>query len=163
MSCFMVGDDHINALVTWSCGHAQKCALSGRDHIEIAYALHSANVASVCERYPDTDADSLPSYHHHWNDVLSGLGPVAVILACDCMEYQCSDWSGWEGSDAQQVLGRIRRGATRMLPGYDLMPCWPIHTSNVRDAQTEYLKAKTEEATRGSAAYEAFLACHPAD
>jgi hypothetical protein len=69
---------------------------------------------------------------------------VAIVKACDCLDYQASDWTSWEGSDANRHLAAIRRAAVtlafgsmraaaaaladpgqhaiRELPGYDAAP-----------------------------------------
>jgi hypothetical protein len=62
------------------------------------------------------------------------LAPVAIVKACDCLEYQASDWTCWDRSDIAAHLAAIRAAALavalaglsisarvngRELPGYD--------------------------------------------
>jgi len=55
------------------------------------------------------------------------------VKACDCLDYQASDWTGWRASDACAVLESIRAVALHLaagdykgnaydLPGYGAAP-----------------------------------------
>jgi hypothetical protein len=40
--------------------------------------------------------------------------PVAIVKACDCLEYQASDWTCWDRSDIAAHLAAIRAAALAM-------------------------------------------------
>jgi hypothetical protein len=127
MSCFVVPDFHVNALVNW--GHRQG-AILGISPDALAHMLACANRAAFSERYAGRyDSELVP---FAGLDRLAGadLAPVAIVKACDCLDYQCSDWSSWSGigSEPAAHLAAIRAAAlaacgwpwpTNYPPGYD--------------------------------------------
>jgi hypothetical protein len=129
MSCFVVPDFHINALVSWTIGH--KVYTGGAGRAALARNLAKANRRAYQERYQDPGA---PSDYRGFSIVdVDHLDPIAIVKACDCLDYQASDWTGWRASDACRVLESIRavalhlaagdyQGKARDLPGYDAAP-----------------------------------------
>ena len=114
MSCFVVPDFHIDALVSWAADHGAAVFPGGRDPRTLAAHLHAANSAAYRERYGEAVGEGYVFKRR-------GTGfmtPVQVIKACDCLEYQCSDWSAWRDSDTARALDRIREHAIGHLPGY---------------------------------------------
>lgn len=126
MSCFVVNDYHVSALVAWAIRQGVNLAASPD---AAAHELASANRAAFAERYQGRYQDELAPFGGLDRSAGADLGPVAIVKACDCLDYQASDWSSWERSDACLVLGAIRAAAVdlanpgrrgvRELPGYD--------------------------------------------
>ena len=114
MSCFVVPEYHIDALVSWAADHGAPAFIEGLTPRGLAAELYLANCTAYRERYGETVFDN---YILTRRDALV-LSPVGVIKACDCLAYQCSDWSGWSESVAARALDRIREHAIRHLPGY---------------------------------------------
>ena len=100
----------------------------------VAHELASANRAAFNERYGGRYASDAAPFGGLNRSAGAELLPVAIVKACDCLDYQASDWSTWEGSDANRHLAAIRRAAValadpagvatsgRALPGYDAAP-----------------------------------------
>ena len=115
MSCFVVSDFHVNALVSWAVLHRAPAFFGGLGPRTLAAILAEANRAAYRSRYGEQPEPAAP----YQSQDVRGLSPVQVIKACDCLEYQCSDWSEWQGSTAERALARIRQHAICALPGYD--------------------------------------------
>lgn len=116
MSCFVVPDFHVNVLVSWAVLHGAPAFIEKMGPRTLAAVLAEANRAAYREWYGEQPEPAEP----YKAPDASALSPVQVVKACDCLEYQCSDWSGWDGSPAQRALARIRDHAVRMaLPGYE--------------------------------------------
>ena len=144
MSCFIVSDYHVSALVAWAIRHGLDLDVSPD---AVAHELASANRAAYSERYQGRD----PCDPFGGLDRSAGaeLQPVAIVKACDCLEYQARvAWSSWEGSDASVYLDAIRRAAVtladpsgvatsgRALPGYDAAP-WALDEPEPVDLAAE--------------------------
>lgn len=124
MSCYVVSQKHISAILRWACrnnlkagwgGNPSRYAYQPGQEQEAFDLLYAANVKSVNERYNETSIESGPSYLSYAPE----LTPIEVIKACDCLAYQCDEWSGFEGSDADRILRSIKEAAIQRLPGYD--------------------------------------------
>jgi hypothetical protein len=118
MSAFVVGPDHIDAILTYAqaarrdYGNAAEYTATGRK-------LLAANVASVCYRYErDTPADHIDPERYTFRPLNRNRSAVEIIKACDCLAYQCSELPEWVGSEAYQLLNAIRSRAVYCLPGY---------------------------------------------
>ena len=134
MSCFIVSDYHVSALVAWAIRHGLDLDVSPD---AVAHELASANRAAFNERYGGRYQMEFEPFAGLDRSAGAELQPVAIVKACDCLEYQASDWSSWEGSDASVYLDAIRRAAVtladpsgvatsgRALPGYDAAP-WAL-------------------------------------
>ena len=131
MSCFVVPDYHVSALVAWAI--RQGVALDASPDA-VAHMLASANRCAYSDRYAGRyDAELVP-FGGLDRSAGADLGPVAIVKACDCLDYQASDWSRWDDSDAFGYMVAIRRAAValadpfgvatsgRALPGYDAAP-----------------------------------------
>ena len=101
----------------------------------LAHELAGANRAAFNERYGGRYQMEFEPFAGLDRSAGAELLPVAIVKACDCLDYQASDWSTWEGSDANRHLAAIRRAAvalakwpagastnSRALPGYDAAP-----------------------------------------
>lgn len=106
---------------------ARGCAsLAGRiaaadGNVALAYArlLQAANVASVAARY-GADAANVELIGADDVEVVRAaeLPAVAILKACDCLEYQSSETDDWYTSDAKILVDAIRENAIDELPGY---------------------------------------------
>ena len=124
MSCYIAPDKHISAIIRWVCVNNLKAGWvtnPGRylyqpgQEQEAVNHLHAANVRSVNARYKeDTPLDGAV-----YDPAAPLLTPIDVIKACDGLAYQCDEWEGFEGSEAQALIRDIQRHAIQRLPGYD--------------------------------------------
>lgn len=111
MSSFVVSDKHLSAI----------CSFAGRmkgfsslpPHKELFRVLMQANLLAVSERYGDPVEKAVAKV-----DLVS-VPAISVVKLCHCLEYQSSDWSGWEASDAKRYLDWIERAAVNAIPGYE--------------------------------------------
>jgi hypothetical protein len=128
MSCFVVSDYHVSALVAWAIRQGVDLDASPD---AVAHMLASANRCAYSDRYAGRfDAELVP-FGGLDRSAGAELLPVAIVKACDCLDYQASDWSRWDDSDAFGYMVAIRRAAValadpagvatsgRALPGYD--------------------------------------------
>ena len=129
MSCFVVSDFHVSALVSWAV--AQGVTLDASPDA-VAHMLASANRCAYSERYAGRYDSEISPFGGLDRSAGVDLAPVAIVKACDCLDYQASDWSPWTESDAFGHMVAIRRAAValvdptgnpsasgRDLPGYD--------------------------------------------
>lgn len=126
MSCFVVNDYHVSALVAWAL--RRELLPFGVSPDALAHELASANRAAYSERYAGRyDSDLSP---FGGLDRLAGLdletgrdlAPVAIVKAADCLAYQACDWSGWDESEAAAHLAAIRAAALAMVNGGRYLP-----------------------------------------
>jgi hypothetical protein len=145
MSCFVVSDYHVSALVAWAIRHGVDLDASPD---AVAHMLASANRCAYSDRYAGRfDAELLP-FGGLDRSAGAELLPVAIVKACDCLDYQASDWSRWDDSDAFGYMVAIRRAAValadpagvatsgRALPGYDAAP-WALDEPEPVDQAAE--------------------------
>jgi hypothetical protein len=129
MSCFIVSDYHVSALVAWAIRQGVALAASPD---AVAHELASANRAAFAERYQGRYQDEVAPFGGLDRSAGAELRPVAIVKACDCLDYQASDWSSWDRSTAAAHLAAIRSAALESaagalwkyfdvdtLPGYD--------------------------------------------
>jgi hypothetical protein len=115
MSCFVVPDFHIDALVSWAVANGAGAFIGGLDPRGLAAEMHRANCAAYRERYGE---DVSYAYTFTMRPEVHAMPPVQIIKACDCLDYQCGDWMDYPGSIAERAVEQIRRTATYALPGY---------------------------------------------
>jgi hypothetical protein len=114
MSCFVVSDFHISAIVAWGV----RCrAVVGISPDALAHELATANRAAFAERYAGRYADELSAFEGLDLSAGADLLPVAIVKACDCLSYQACDWSLWEGCEASAHLAAIRAAALYRAAG----------------------------------------------
>jgi len=114
MSCFVVSDYHVSALVAWAAVNGAD--LDASPHA-LAHELASANRAAFNERYAGRYQDEVAPFVFTRLIDLADLAPVAIVKACDCLAYQCSDWTAWDRSDLARDLGEIRAVAVQLARG----------------------------------------------
>jgi hypothetical protein len=119
MSCFVVNDYHVSALVAWGLRHG---AIVGISPDALAHELAAANRAAYSERYAGRYDSELAPYGGLDHHAGAELSPVAVVKACDCLAYQACDWSAWDESEAAAHLAAIRAAALAMVNGGRYLP-----------------------------------------
>jgi hypothetical protein len=121
MSCFVVPDFHVSALVAWAIAHGVDLDVSPD---AVAHVLASANRRAYSERYEGRYDSELVPFGGLDRSAGVDLAPVAIVKACDCLDYQASDWSRWDDSDAFGYLVTIRRAAVAAahLAAYQAAP-----------------------------------------
>jgi hypothetical protein len=142
MSAFMVGNAHIDYLVTAirayrDIRYAYIPAASGAgwdavdislmDETEIGRMLLGTNLTSMMSNYEDRlDAEELgavESYtYRRWTGSVS---PVQTIKAVQCYQYQSMDYDGWKDSLAKSLTDLLKGEAIGHLPGYD-QAAWEV-------------------------------------
>ena len=124
MSCYIVNDKHLSAIIRWACvnnikagriGNPGRYAYQPGQEQEAVNLLHAANVRSVNARYNE----STPLDGAVYDPPAPLLTPIEVIKACDGLAYQCDEWEFFEGSEAQTMIRDIQRHAIRQLPGHE--------------------------------------------
>ena len=98
MSCYLVGNDHINALVQWA--HQAKALPAGLTRQDVAQLLYSANVRSFNARYRESEPEAF-TYCEPLGKVPTDHEALHLI---ERLDYQCDNWPEWERSLAQKTL-----------------------------------------------------------
>ncbi len=109
MSCFVVPDFHISALVAYAIRADVIPDAVSPD--AVAHELASANRAAFAERYQGRYQDDVDPFGGLDRSAGADLAPVAIVKACDCLDYQASDWTGWDASEAAAHLAAMRATA----------------------------------------------------
>ena len=115
MSCFVVPDFHIDAVGAWAVASQAGAVIRGLDPRGLAAELYLANCTAYRERYGE---DPSENYIFTMRPEVHAMPPVQIIKACDCLDYQCGDWTDYPGSIAERAVDQIRRTAIYALPGY---------------------------------------------
>lgn len=113
MSAFLVSDNHLHAICSFA-SNLRFLGLSLPDHVDLFVALKQANVLALHDRYGDP-AEKVAKPRPK----IIKLPVLAVLKACQCLDYQCSDWSGWKESFAKKHLDLIVSAGVMELPGYE--------------------------------------------
>ncbi len=130
MSCFVVPDFHISALVAWAVRHGVDLDASPD---AVAHMLASANRRAYSERYAGRYDSELAPFGGLDRSAGVDLAPVAIVKACDCLDYQASDWTAWDASEAAAHLAAIRATAQAACLGGRYYP-EPLSTLDGYDA-----------------------------
>jgi len=115
MSCFVVPDFHIDALVSWAVANGASAFIDGLDPRGLAAELYLANCTAYRERYGE---DPSENYIFTMRPEVHAMPAVQILKACSCFDYQASSWSEYQGSTAQRAIERIRDHAITYVPGY---------------------------------------------
>lgn len=136
MSAFLLGTDHIDFLLSAAC-RWQLTYWAGKGskpnsvdwrpvHVdftnadEIGRMLIEANDASVAYRYDEPKEGAAEDYRFRNVAIgVRGTGPIDVLKAVRCLEYQSCELPGWEQSDAWQFCQALTAHAISKLPGMD--------------------------------------------
>ena len=145
MSAFIVGHNHIDALLTFATtprhgvgggdvasyrANGNRVEITRDNATEIGSILLTENERSVRHRYPDCAPDDLPGtigetaarYEFRLYD--GPVSAVAILKGCDCFDYQACETDDYESSLACTIIDAIRKRAITMLPGWDNAPGW---------------------------------------
>jgi hypothetical protein len=146
MSAFIVGHDHIDALLTFAIARKTLYYVAATGvTVEITLDNASAigaillqeNERSVRHYDPDTPADDLPgtdgeradNYAFRVFELCHQLPReqivVWVLKACDCFDYQACETDDYDSSLACRIIDCIHDTAVESLMGYDEAP-WHI-------------------------------------
>lgn len=148
MSAFVVGQEHIDALVTlalrgasdregtwhtplrWDGANGTWPEATPETADRVGSMLWRENVASIHGRYPDTmeggaypgPIDFTPEstlLYAYPKQPRPALTGVAGLKALDCYEYQSCEHDGWSTSEARAFCDRLRRALIHGLRGYN--------------------------------------------
>ena len=131
MSCFVVPDFHISALVAYAIRAGVIPDAVSPD--ALAHELAAANRAAYSERYSGRYDSELAPFGGLDRSAGADLAPVTIVKACDCLEYQASDWTAWAASEAAAHLAAIRATAQAACLGGRYYP-EPLSTLDGYDA-----------------------------
>jgi hypothetical protein len=137
MSAFIVGHDHIDALLTFAVSRGGSCHgtasfydenrseriyITEENATEIGRILVAENERSVAHRYNETPGSAADYRFKRW--LALPLSAVSVLKGCDCFDYQACETEDYEASPAKTIIDSIRRAAIHRLPGYEDAPGW---------------------------------------
>jgi len=119
MSIAILNQKHINTIVAWGFDNAHlELYDGGIDHQAVATILYRTNVQAYNAEY---DADCPWEITYRPEKIAQAGTPLealAIVKACDALEYQCSDMKGWYTKTAAEILRWIRGAAMNMVPSY---------------------------------------------
>jgi len=161
MSCFVVSDFHVSALVAYAIRAGVIPDAVSPD--ALAHELASANRAAFAERYEGRYQDEISPFGGLDRSAGADLAPVAIVKACDCLDYQAGDWSAWGASEAAAHLAAIRATAQAAclagryypeprhdLPGYESAP-WSLDEPEPEPVDLVAADRRAAELARGAA------------
>lgn len=136
MSAFIVGKEHINAILTAGMSaygdsiywyHGEKSHTLSLDNAdEVGQMLLDENVKSVSARYPDDKITDLPGkcdaewlIPFHFRIMEYCPSPLQALKYIGCLEYQSCEHDGWATSEAKTFCDYAKDYFIRRLPGYD--------------------------------------------
>jgi hypothetical protein len=153
MSAFIVGHDHIDALLTFAKLHrvsyyvpqaicnvpgGRRVDITSQTATEVGAILLTENERSVRHRYSDCDPNDLPGtigenaagYRFRefgeLHKLPKGKQCAWILNGVRCLDYQSCEHDGWEGSLAHSILEAIQAAAIRALPHIEDAP-WEIN------------------------------------
>jgi hypothetical protein len=126
MSCFIVSDEHLSAILQFCKAHAgpllTQFPAGLRQHEEltaIGRQLQQVNAAAFRGRYSGRHAESLPTEDYTYAEPKTPpVSPIAFIKLVNCLEYQCCDWADWDTSQYRHLTQGWKDKALHALPGY---------------------------------------------
>lgn len=140
MSCFVVSDAHLNALIAtavygpkdaqehvrrglwrvWFRHESNYARLECAD--KIGQMLLGENLKSYAFNYPseaDPEDDAKTAAFYRFHASAQPLTRVQALKAIFCLEYQSNSHEEWETSDAANFLQSLRLQIIESLPGYE--------------------------------------------
>lgn len=148
MSAFIVGHDHIDALISFAMARytygpvsyyvpetQTRVTITQDNATEVGRILLTENERSIYHRYPDVKPGQNDSKPGTWGEdaetynfkqwpLNQPLSPVSIIKGCDCFDYQACETDDYEQSLAHTIIEAIRKRAVSRIPGYDDAPGW---------------------------------------
>jgi hypothetical protein len=143
MSAYVVGHDHIDALLTFATADdpqsfgpisyrleptGNRVEITTLNATEIGRKLLTENERSVNHRYPGDD--DLPgtigeeAAGYTFRPWAKAPDAIAILKGCDCFDYQACETDDYRASDAFRIIDAIRARAISRLPGYTNAPGW---------------------------------------
>jgi len=140
MSCFVVSDVHIHALIAtaiYGPKDAQEHVRRGLWHVwfrperkhaalecadKIGQMLLGENLKSYGVHYPseaDPTGDAMRTAAYRFPVSVEPLTRVQALKAIFCLEYQSDACENWEASDVAHFLQQLRLQTIQSLPGYE--------------------------------------------
>lgn len=128
MSTYLVGDEHIDMLLTaavmytrgslsWTHDN-ERHTLTSDTRDAVGTMLLGTNQASVNHRYRENDP--MPTYTF----TVTPVPPSAVeaLKGIQCLEYQSDELPDYASTEAAAFLQALTANVIRNLPGYDVAP-----------------------------------------
>ena len=110
MSAFVVGERHINLMLTFD--KSSNLKVKG----EHGQALLDENLRSVNQRY----GQSIEAWDFTFKDLsIQRPSPVEVLKLCQCYEYNAGCHMDYKGSPAHAIVKSIMDNTIKQLPGYE--------------------------------------------
>lgn len=131
MSCFVVSDAHINALITYAALHPQSKVqvpnqpeLNDLTGAQWGQWMRDENERAYRHRYGHrTDLGEPLPYHHQWDT--HTYTPVEIIKLATSFRYQLAEAEDWAETPAAKLAECIIDIAITELPGYEQAP-WEV-------------------------------------
>lgn len=121
MSCFVVSESHVSALLTWANNNAFGGTRMYRDELDKAgRQLLDDNMRAYLHAYKHRDdCGEFEASDYRYREAKKPLTTVEFLKAATCARYQLAEGEGWEKTQGAQMLeGWISR-AISLLPGYN--------------------------------------------
>jgi hypothetical protein len=142
MSAFLVGHDHIDALLTFAAQRGSygsrasyysvkdqgRIEITDNNATEIGRILLTENERSIRARYGD-DNDMLRKSGEHaatykFQPWLFTLTAVSILKGCNCFDYQARETDDYDLSVAHRIINAIRSHAIHRLSRYEDAKGW---------------------------------------
>lgn len=112
-----------DSYVAWPTPDGGVRVLSKCNVTEIGQMLLDANTDSVNRRYGD---DLVPEVYTHARPRKRGWTPQAILKACASYEYNTSEVTGGDLSEALLMVAGLRRSMVDLIPSVDQCGVWTI-------------------------------------
>jgi hypothetical protein len=152
MSAYIVGHDHIDALLTFATrrdrfgpvsylpASGNRVEITSYNATEIGRILLTENERSVRHRYPGDAPGDLPgtsgedAARYSFRPWQPQSPPaVAILKGCDCFDYQACETDDYDTSLAARIIEAIRKRAIHRLTDYENAPGWEFRRPPPRD------------------------------
>lgn len=127
MSAFLVGQEHVEYMLAAAAHFKINFYLDGRrykyddpaDMQRIGEILYATNIEAIEDRYgpEDVSAEYRQTPKFDWRGYT--VDHAQAVKACDCYDYQTSEYKGWRFSDAREISNDIVRRIAALADGYE--------------------------------------------
>ena len=125
MSCFIVSNDHLDAILNFCKVHSGPRVNNFPDGMRfdeeltnIGRQLMQVNIAAFRSAYQGRHCEDLPTEDYQYTRPARVLTPIEFYKAVDCLAYQCCDWPDWDQSSYRPLLESWQRKALHLLPKF---------------------------------------------